>query len=95
MSKDETLHQPTRRDFRPVVTFKKVHGPRKTLSHPCFYVVVDWRAPLKGEWFLDGVNLDRADRAEFDFNLNAEYWIVQPTHFAMRRMIKGEPVDVS
>lgn len=89
MSKDAEALQP---HFQRIVVFQKVTGPNNALSHPCYYDVYNWRAPKMGEWFLDGVTLDTAVRAQRDFDEAAQYWLVRPTNFAIQRWHKGERV---
>ena len=89
MSKDQCIVEVTPPKFHQVVLFQDV---REGLPHNCFYEVLTFRAPAKGEWFLSGDTMELAERAGWDFPETAEYWIVRPVNYAVSRWYKGERV---
>lgn len=93
MSKDTVieLRQPPK--FKQPIQFEHVHGPRRSLPHPCFFEIVGWRSPRQGEWFLSGAII-QAYRASRDFPETSEYWIVRPTYLAVKGWRRGERVEI-
>ncbi len=89
--KDEKMVLKTPPKFKQPILFHKVAGANKTLPHHCYFDVVRFGSPRKGEWFIDGVIIQGA-YATRDFPEHAEYWIVRPTNFAEQRWWKGARV---
>ena len=57
----------------------------------CYYELVGWRAPKKGEWYLSGA-LVEAYRASNDFT--TAFFVVRPTHRVklVSRYERGEAI---
>lgn len=92
MSKDQSGDNLQKPAFAQVIVFENIHGPNKALSHPCFYDLVAFRAPKKGEHFLTGPTLSLASKAGHDYNEHAEYWVVIATNYATQVWHKGSRV---
>jgi len=55
----------------------------------CYYEVLGFRSPSKGEWYLSGAIVE-GYKAFSD--LTMKYWVVKPTHYARRVWQKGKRV---
>jgi hypothetical protein len=62
-----------------VMQFEGVHPKGKITAAACFFEVLGFRAPKRGEFYASGA-VPAAYRAGTDFE--CAYWIVRPTYFA-------------
>lgn len=80
--------------FKQPIVFEEVYGLRQTLSHPCFFTVLGYRPPKKGEWYIDVPDDTRACRSHVDFQDWSPMYIVKPTYLAIQVWKYGEEVQL-
>ena len=76
---------------------KILRFPLEPKGMKCFFKVLGFRAPLEGDFYVSGA-IPAAYSATAD--LSSAYWIVEPTHEALRTprtqgaFIKGSPITI-